>query len=331
MLGVGLAFLFTGMMVQKFFEKALRGIFKTYFDIIDVNDRFFQKTQQLRAGWEFFKFALVDALSQSGLFILLVDLAIQFVNWLGRLNPETLKFIGILLLIGFVVGTVMMLAGAAILFLLGPLAIVSFLIFLGLLAPFLFILVVIGILGLAVITLVLIWTSKLSKVKKLLLTLAVIIAVLALLFMLGVAPWILIAIAIGAVITLVFVFRKEISDAMKWVANSAQIASLLIQRYFSRAMDFIFDKFGKLLNIIGFDIPDIIIRQQHQAKIEADISRLRAEKEGLFQKEPEKDDSKFNIKEGVKDAMKDVMPNFQSAVTDGIKDSGMNFFPSTQG
>lgn len=125
LLSVGLAFLFTGMMVKAFFENLLKSIWATWRAIIDVHDEFFQKTQQLTAAWEFFKFSLMDALGQSTLFLALIDAAISLINWFGQLSPAAKEAMMILLIGGLLASTAMMLIGAALLFLLGPLALLK--------------------------------------------------------------------------------------------------------------------------------------------------------------------------------------------------------------
>jgi len=114
--GLGMAFLFGGMAMNRFFGTALRGIWNTYKEIIDVNDQFFQATQRLNAAWTFFKFSLIDALSQSPLMMNLLEMLIQFINWLGQLGPDT-KIAFVEFLIGGWAATKMLsLLGQAILF-----------------------------------------------------------------------------------------------------------------------------------------------------------------------------------------------------------------------
>jgi len=116
LVGLGMAFLFGGMAMKRFFGSALRGIWNTYKEIIDVNDQFFQATQRLNAAWTFFKFSLIDALSQSPLIMNLIEGLIVFVNWLGQLSSEQ-KILFVEFLIGaFVVVAALSVLGQAILF-----------------------------------------------------------------------------------------------------------------------------------------------------------------------------------------------------------------------
>lgn len=118
-LGLGLGLLFQGMVLKRIFGDFLRSIWKSYVDIIDVHDIFFQKTQQLSAAWAFFKFSLVDALSQSGLIQVLVDAIIDIANWLGKLSPEAKAGLGTLAIMGFFASVAMGALGQGLLFAIG--------------------------------------------------------------------------------------------------------------------------------------------------------------------------------------------------------------------
>ena len=119
LLGVGLNLMFTGMALERFFGGALRSIFNTYTQIIDVNDRFFQKTQHLRAAWEFVKFALLDAIGQDEGFIALIDFVIQLVNMVGQFlskHPALARFIVAFMFFAYVLGIILIPLGMIILF-----------------------------------------------------------------------------------------------------------------------------------------------------------------------------------------------------------------------
>jgi len=110
-MGFGLGMIFGGMAIKRYADTAWRAMWKVYTDIIDVHNAFFQKTQELSAAWMFFKFSLIDALSQSSLFMSLVDWLIQLVDGFNRLSPPTKTFIGLMVLLGIIVGSVMMFFG----------------------------------------------------------------------------------------------------------------------------------------------------------------------------------------------------------------------------
>src|SRR3990167_6973159 len=115
----GLALLFTGMALERFFGGFLRSAFNTYTQLIDVNNQFFQKTQHLRAAWEFFKFALIDALGQSDLFLTLIDWVIAAINWFGQLSPTVLAAFALFLIGGLAASSAMVILGNAMLFVMG--------------------------------------------------------------------------------------------------------------------------------------------------------------------------------------------------------------------
>ncbi len=118
-IGFGLAWLFAGMAMKKVFGAALRSIWNTYKEIIDVNDQFFQATQRLNAAWQFFKFTLIDALAQSPMFMSLIETAIQLVNLFGQLSPQAKETLMKIIIFGFAAGTIMMFLGQVVLFVSG--------------------------------------------------------------------------------------------------------------------------------------------------------------------------------------------------------------------
>ena len=117
-LSVGLAFLFTGMALRNFFLGALRGMFDTYTQIINVNNEFFQKTQQVRAGWEFLKFSIIDALSQSPLFMAIIGAIINVINWVGQWDQKWKILAGFMIISGMIIGGLLFFIGSALLFML---------------------------------------------------------------------------------------------------------------------------------------------------------------------------------------------------------------------
>ncbi len=114
-LGVGFALLFQGMALQRVFGKFLRSAFEGYKQVIDVNDIFFQKVQQLRAGWEFFKFSMMDALLQSELFASFLNFLQGIVDRLGSMSDESKAGFGNIALGAFIVFGALSILGAVIL------------------------------------------------------------------------------------------------------------------------------------------------------------------------------------------------------------------------
>ena len=229
--GLGMGLLFTGMAIKQFAEKAMGSIWTTYKQTIDVHDEFFQKTQQLSAAWEFFKFSLIDALGQSELFLGLIDFVIGLINWFGQLSPSTKRWIIILLGGLAVLGTAMMLFGQVMLFVIGVQMAGGFK------KVALQALVVVGIIAIiatATIALVALWNSNLPKGMKVWLTLGIIIfsivGILALVGLGSIALWVLM---VGAVVLIIAAFvlmwdeivtgAKNVWAYMKWFGRGLEI------------------------------------------------------------------------------------------------------------
>lgn len=121
LLAGGLSLLFTGQMINRFFSGFLRSAFETYTKIISVNDLFFQKTQQLRAAWEFFKFSLISALGTSPLFLAIIDAVISLVNWFGQLSVGWQRFIAYFVISAIIISALMIAFGATAAFVSGML------------------------------------------------------------------------------------------------------------------------------------------------------------------------------------------------------------------
>lgn len=106
--GALLSTLFFGMEMQRIFGGALKGIFEGYKKIIPESHMFNIETTRLAANWEFFKFQLADALSNSPLFKILIGLTINLIKWFQGLSEETKTFIVISLGILTVIGAFML-------------------------------------------------------------------------------------------------------------------------------------------------------------------------------------------------------------------------------
>jgi len=119
MLAIGLAFLFTGMAIKAFFTNLAKTAFNTFEAIAGQNNELIERTNRLQAAWEFFKYSLVDALSQSDLFIAIIDAVIQLVAWFNNLSVEAKQKIGLIVIALIVLSTMMMVVGMGVLFLQG--------------------------------------------------------------------------------------------------------------------------------------------------------------------------------------------------------------------
>lgn len=338
-LGIGLSFLFTGMAIKKFFEGFIKAAWKTYSTVIDANDVFFQKTQQLTASWEFFKFSLLDALSQSELFMQLVDWLIGIVDAFARMDPKTKKVLGWIILGGFLAGTAMMIFGQVILGLLGVVLLLGLLIWVGLLFPLLLIVIVIG----AVIAIWLIWRSSMTTAQKVLWTIAVVLGVLLVMFILlslgVIAPWLLIVIGVLAVIAIIWIFRDKIVGAFKWIWASVKIIWLTMMKFLVNQL---FNLIGIFMDnpIVAFVLDKLGItdggiegvRKIMIGGMTSSIDEARAAKAAAFgttaEKEEEKQESFLDGMKGkFKEGFQEIMPDMKEAVRDGVNESDGTIIP----
>jgi len=117
--GLGMGMLFMGMAMKRAIGGFLKAAIKSYKIMGAEQSVFNVKTQELSAAWEFFKFSLIDALSQSELFATLMNWLIGLINWLSQLSEGKRQFIAISLAIGFVIAAMMSLIGQLGLFIIG--------------------------------------------------------------------------------------------------------------------------------------------------------------------------------------------------------------------
>ena len=83
-----LSTMFFGMALQRTFGMALKSLFTTYQKIGDEQSIFNKKTSQLNASWTFLKFSIIDALSQSDLFIGIIDFVIKMIDWVSDMTSR---------------------------------------------------------------------------------------------------------------------------------------------------------------------------------------------------------------------------------------------------
>lgn len=67
----------------------LRSAITTYQKANEDTEGLGKATWELQAGWEFLKYSLIDALTQSGLFRTVVEWLIEIVKWFNKLDPKT--------------------------------------------------------------------------------------------------------------------------------------------------------------------------------------------------------------------------------------------------
>lgn len=318
MMSIGLSFLFTGMAIKRFFGSALRSIWNTYKEVIDVNDKFFKATQRLSAAWEFFKFSLIDALGQSPMFMMLIEAVIQLVNWFGRLSPEMKTVIAWIVILGLVFGTLMMIGGQMMLFFIG-MWILAMIIPLGL--------VIFGLLLIIAVVLILyyVWSSNMTLINKILLTIAVVVFLIIALLILGVAAWMLWAIAIIAIIVLIIIFWKRIKLFMMDTRIGLRKMANSIGEFFFGIINRIIDGINVVRRALGRgEISNITFTGYNIEKLEAERDAYAAEGEGgpgMKEQLMEKSGLGGLDKDALKDALKD-------AVKDGISESDALIVPS---
>jgi hypothetical protein len=206
LMSAGLAFLFTGMAIQKFFQGALTSIISTYMQVEGQQGAVSEGLYELQAAWEFFKFALFEALKETGIWDNFIKGITDFLKWLGDLPAPVLTFIAVLLVLGVVFGFIMSFVGQVMLFILGLLALWEF----GLLPVLGIIVLIIA----AVATLAMIWMSDMSLAEKILWSIVLVLTVIGIILLFTAGLPGLIVIAIAAVIAIILVFKDQIWLAM---------------------------------------------------------------------------------------------------------------------
>jgi len=94
-MGLGFSMLFMGMAMNRAITSFITSSISAYKMAGNEQSVFNVKTNELAAAWEFFKFSLIDALSQSTLFLTLIDYVINLINWFNELPEGTKKLIAI--------------------------------------------------------------------------------------------------------------------------------------------------------------------------------------------------------------------------------------------
>lgn len=119
MLSVGLSTLFFGMAMKNMATTALRSVMNTMQQISGEMDHYSVQTNRLSANWAFFKFTLMDALMQTGLFDIMINALIRVIRWMSDLSPTTKSTFMVLLGFLAVAGGTMMFFGTIISFVSG--------------------------------------------------------------------------------------------------------------------------------------------------------------------------------------------------------------------
>lgn len=125
MLGFGLSALFTGMAIKRLGDAIIKSLVKTYLMATDEQSKFNQQLIAVQASFEFLKFSIVDALSQSDLVIGFIEGLIQLTNRISEFvskHPLVAKLIGLFSVTAIVGGGLLMVIGQTTLGILGLIA-----------------------------------------------------------------------------------------------------------------------------------------------------------------------------------------------------------------
>jgi hypothetical protein len=101
-----LTLMFGFMALQRILNQFGKSAISTYQKANDDTQGLGKSTWQLQAAWEFFKYSLVDALTQSPLFQMLVQWLVQIVQWFNKLSPTAKSIIAWGLAVLFVISTI---------------------------------------------------------------------------------------------------------------------------------------------------------------------------------------------------------------------------------
>lgn len=147
-----LSIMFGMQMLNRALKNFIKSAIAAYEKAFQKQSDFAKATAKLRAAWEFFKFALIDALARSTLFRGLVDFLFEAVNWINELitaRPELAQWFALGILIGIIVTSLFAAYSATILLIYGlwkagVIGSLSFTSLLGLFGKFLLVLAIIG-------------------------------------------------------------------------------------------------------------------------------------------------------------------------------------------
>jgi len=216
LMGIGFAALFGGMALKRVFSSALTSLFQNYKDVMDETSAFNQATNQLSGAWTFFKFTLVDALMQTGLFESIIGFVIKMINVISNLtsqNKLVSKFVMFFLVFGLILSGVLMILGQVGLAF-QSMAMLGVKAGMPMLLTFAAIITTILIVMGVVVMLSRIWDSEMDNMSKILLTLGVVflgLAGIALAF--GFTSAAVILGLVGAFLLLlagIYIFRDEL-------------------------------------------------------------------------------------------------------------------------
>lgn len=114
LLQFGLSALFGGMALKRLGTGIMKSLVETYMKATDEQNIFFQKLQSVQAAFEFLKFSIFDALSQSELVINLIDGFINLINWVSEFvnkHPLIARLFVAFAIGGIILGGILMVIG----------------------------------------------------------------------------------------------------------------------------------------------------------------------------------------------------------------------------
>jgi len=127
LLGMGMAFLFTGMAIARATQNALRGLLQTFLMIEGETGPVNNTVNNLLASWEYLRWSLITSAIETGVFDKWIDRIERLIGWFGNLRGSSKAWIVDMLIYSAILGTAMMVIGMALLFILGPVALLEFL------------------------------------------------------------------------------------------------------------------------------------------------------------------------------------------------------------
>lgn len=311
-MGLGFSLLFMGMAMNRAITGFISSTIDAYKQATDNQSVFNVKTNELAAAWGFFKFSLIDALNQSGLFVVLIDWLIVLLNWLSQLSPATRRFIVFGLAISAATTFVAMLSGQFLLLLVSLNMIKG----LGIAGTFAFIITKVKALA----------TALALATKKVWVLAAANIVWLA---------WIVSILALVVILVLLSEKFGGLGNALKAMAATAIVAFGLMGQalveFILLPLQMIAVAIANILDFMGRKVPNIL---RNIATFKPDIIGTAATFAAKIQPKAVKTHEQVmsGLKEDFVSAFKEVMPDFKKAIEDGndaSTDKRGNIIPST--
>jgi len=219
MLSLGFTLLFTGMALKRFAEGAIKSLGNAFMKVTDNTNQGHASVMALSASFEFLKFTIFDALSNSDMFQNMVTWLIDMADRLSQFtqqHPALAQIVGVFLGLSVVLGTIIMVVGQL------SLATV------GLNIALLPLIGIILVIMIGITLLVVIWSSGFNDVIKVVLSLYIVLGVvLVIMAILGIAitlPFIVAFIAIGIVVGGLILLTKKLGS----VGNAFKAVGIFI-------------------------------------------------------------------------------------------------------